>query len=1338
MRGVESLPYFTPLVTLSPKSSHFSLTNYVLRHVSPHDSHVFLLALLSLFKHSPSSCDGGANRDRNRADTSKGNELMLMISSRKSIYSSLPSVAFLCLTSSPSDTIFALISGVDFLIALQCVGRGIVRRRRRAPGGGRGLSDRNGDNEGGGDGGQFDVKALFRVLERLDCVLERIHLARFPDSLKGLIQTVAEIPVTALEFVENLGSYQRLSDLCFRILNGVLRPEHGDQTATAVEVLKALTPAILLLKSQARVAALRFVTREMMAAARDSEAVKRAVIYLPRYLANKAPEKAEPRAFAVESIMEAVRVMDVQDQIGFVEYVVKMTQGKSNLRLTAVDLIPMLLMSLMNSPDFNETNGGVHQVQVSCLEAMIQRCSDTVAGTRARALSNLAQIVDFLCSGIGDQTQLVRIMGDGGIDLKLRINDVLRTRCMDEKAAVRKAALLLIAKSTILLGSSIDDDLLKVMGNACSDQLVSIRKGRCQLYLRVWSIGFGKERVIFEWLRSVPHLITDNESSIQEECENLFMELVLDRLSRAVCIDEKMKDVEGEIETVIPEEILTLLKGICDPEVIPCLKKICTSLGKKKRLKYVIAAALQSVITASESHWLANSKPIEKWTAPPGAWLLLSEVSTFLPKSVSWEFLHHHWRLLDKSQLNSEAQSPLMDVDVDQEHLESEGNSAAWAGDRVFLLQTISNVAMELPEEPAAELAHNLLDRIEKFNMHSTEVNAHVKALRTLCKRKVLSVEGDVLVLRLSNRLVSKALGILQAYISESTVSSKASAFLTPPKNSSGNEKKTETSSTLLLQAVTAVYTIGSAVMVCPKVDLKGVTPVLHTIITSDNSDTNMKKLPCPPVSVKQNAPSLYIQSWVTMGKICLADGKLAKSYIPLFVQELEKSDFAALRNNIIFIMADFCVRYTILIDCYIPKITNCLRDPCEVVRRQTFILLSRLLQRDYVKWRGLLFLRFLLCLVDSSEKIRRLADFLFGNILKRLQRQQDFIRNSLLPLHKTTGFLSKAPLLAYNSFVEAFFVLNDCRAHAGHREMQGSRAESKLFSIRGPDDRSRSQRMHIYITLLKQMAPEHLLATFAKLCSEILAAVPDGLLNLNDVTAQSVLKVLILVIGRYLEMDPIHSGASAMLREMDEEGGGLQAILNMPVQVVIEKSNIRLAIVIIVELRRCLRNCHSELKGSVMFILRMLLPVFVNDLPEIVRANKRLGKVSIYLLRKNREAKASSTLTTGRYEFGGNFLDAPPRMFVLRLEEERSSPVASESSVDCEMTKRVVVVEGFLDIMTWMILSLLYMDRLTASRDSAGLARGSRGSRRAAPILGLWNLGPSARCQSEARKVTL
>lgn len=50
---------------------------------------------------------------------------------------------------------------------------------------------------------------------------------------------------------------------------------------------------------------------------------------------------------------------------------------------------------------------------------------------------------------------------------------------------------------------------------------------------------------------------------------------------------------------------------------------------------------------------------------------------------------------------------------------------------------------------------------------------------------------------------------------------------------------------------------------------------------------------------------------------------------------------------------------------------------------------------------------------------------------------------------------------------------------------------------------------MHIYISLLKQMAPEHLLATFAKVCAEILAAASDGLLKIEDATGQSVLQVL-------------------------------------------------------------------------------------------------------------------------------------------------------------------------------------------------------------------------------------
>lgn len=63
---------------------------------------------------------------------------------------------------------------------------------------------------------------------------------------------------------------------------------------------------------------------------------------------------------------------------------------------------------------------------------------------------------------------------------------------------------------------------------------------------------------------------------------------------------------------------------------------------------------------------------------------------------------------------------------------------------------------------------------------------------------------------------------------------------------------------------------------------------------------------------------------------------------------------------------------------------------------------------------------------------------------------------------------------------------------------------------------------MHIYVSLLKQMAPEHLLATSAKLCAEILASASDGMLNIDDVPGQCVLQVRLLFILKLTANFPI------------------------------------------------------------------------------------------------------------------------------------------------------------------------------------------------------------------------
>jgi len=184
-----------------------------------------------------------------------------------------------------------------------------------------------------------------------------------------------------------------------------------------------------------------------------------------------------------------------------------------------------------------------------------------------------------------------------------------------------------------------------------------------------------------------------------------------------------------------------------------------------------------------------------------------------------------------------------------------------------------------------------------------------------MIKRNVSDDEVEALVLIRVHDVLSVASQIIEAFISDSSEQNAQTDFFTPPRSGPSKGRKSVRKRKSLSKAITALYTIGSLVIVCPYADISNVTPLLHTIITSGRSGPKISKLPGPATSLQQEAPSFYIQGWLTMGKLCLADGKLAKNYIPLFVQELEKADSAALRNNIVVAMADFCVRYTALID---------------------------------------------------------------------------------------------------------------------------------------------------------------------------------------------------------------------------------------------------------------------------------------------------------------------------------------------------------------------------------------------------------------------------------------
>lgn len=140
-------------------------------------------------------------------------------------------------------------------------------------------------------------------------------------------------------------------------------------------------------------------------------------------------------------------------------------------------------------------------------------------------------------------------------------------------------------------------------------------------------------------------------------------------------------------------------------------------------------------------------------------------------------------------------------------------------------------------------------------------------------------------MLKWVKQVMAKACKYLKSYISKNPEGNRdrEGGFFTPPRSEGDGGPNTTSKS--LSQAITSAYTIGSLVIVFPSADTSAVVPLVHSIITSGKSDLKSKKFTGPVGSMKQVAASLYIHGWLTMGKICLADGKLAKRYIPLFIQ---------------------------------------------------------------------------------------------------------------------------------------------------------------------------------------------------------------------------------------------------------------------------------------------------------------------------------------------------------------------------------------------------------------------------------------------------------------------
>jgi len=114
---------------------------------------------------------------------------------------------------------------------------------------------------------------------------------------------------------------------------------------------------------------------------------------------------------------------------------------------------------------------------------------------------------------------------------------------------------------------------------------------------------------------------------------------------------------------------------------------------------------------------------------------------------------------------------------------------------------------------------------------------------------------------------------------------------------------------------------------------------------------------------------------------VCLLNEDFAKKYLAVMARELEVCPDAVVRNNVMLVLCDLCMRYAMhtrtgrkldawlsvsrtarfllggmpsyaaMMDKYIPTLAGCLHDKSELVRRQALTMLTRMLQVRLPAW---------------------------------------------------------------------------------------------------------------------------------------------------------------------------------------------------------------------------------------------------------------------------------------------------------------------------------------------------------------------------------------------------
>ncbi|XP_074890961.1 condensin-2 complex subunit D3 isoform X4 [Buteo buteo] len=1051
--------------------------------------------------------------------------------------------------------------------------------------------------------------SIFLLLKNFLRLLPKFSLKEKPQCVQNCLQIFVEMTnfeaAAAHEFefspAMNVNEAKYIPELAYHGLRLLCSPLHGPEDKILRCVFQRILNVILMLESgagsrravlaitsaviSARNQAIKFISS---VADELKEVIFPVIRILLQHICTKVPDKADYRTYAAQAVVNLLNKLPCIEFADFMAWLYKYSRNtKVVYRVFALDVALALLdvpeRNLDSSLSLDHQKFLKHKFLVQVM--VFGRCSDKAPVVRSKALSSFAHCLEMkaaatlesiqdLLQSSSDHTVLeantntaisiVSAEATSNHPLKtlptfktIELTDssdtavldgkevmaMLRLRTKDEKTNVRKSALqvfMSILKHKVIPCTAQD---LSTLQDRCRDPAVSVRKQALQSITELLVSQHNNVLVQKAWLNGVVPVVMDAESSVQEKALDCLDQLLLQHI-------KSYNEFRSEDEKqALAWDLLTLLTSESQ-ELNHYLNKAFQMWSRQNKFT-------STFINNVMSH-------VEMEHAVP-AWMLLAKMAGSSPK-LDYSKIIESWDNVSRQQNMS---------------TDTTGH----------ILCVMGHVAKHLPKSTCERLIDNIKCWLRESHCPLEVISPAVETLQKLCHASAhVPEEAQELLNQVYGDLVSTC----ESYISNIVL------------KEDGAEQLQED---LLVRHL---FILGEAAQLCPAKVEKRIFLLIQSILAASVNEDQLSSSPdgeaipaSQPLSQFRGSampPAVRAHAFITLGKLCLQHEDLAKKCIAALARELEVSHDVAVRNNVVIVMCDLCIRYTSMVDRYIPNISLCLKDPNPFIRKQTLILLTNLLQEEFVKWKDCLFFHFVSVLVDPNPDIARFGEFCLVHLL-----------------------LKRNPVMFSQHFIECIFHFNSYEKHEKYNRFPQSVRAKNLFSLKGKDNKEK--RMRIYKFLLDHFTDEQRFSITTKISQSILACFVDNILPL-DLEASELLSDTFAVLScKEIKLSTMRSKPDEDIQADEDEMAMANAVMEAAQKKLIsqvqKKNFVENIIPVITSLKSLMEQKRIPALGDLMKYLREMMQDYRNEIKDFFAVDKQLAAELEYDMKKYEEQLA-------------------------------------------------------------------------------------------------------------------